>query len=54
MAFIDQTDDALTNNFDDLGQTSCLKIASWTFSSSSVVLHLLCEHHLCLEFDCFL
>jgi len=54
MAFVNQMDDVLTNNFDDLVQTLYLKIVSWTFYSSLITLHLLCNHHLRLEFECFL
>jgi len=54
MAFVNQMDDVLTNNFDDLVQTLYLKIVSWTFYSSLIALHLLCKHHLRLEFECFL
>jgi len=53
MTWVNQMDDVLTNNFDDLVQTSYLKIISWTFSSSLIALHLLLDHHPCLEFEYF-
>ena len=40
MTFVNQMDDELTNNFDDLVQSLYSKIASWTFFSPSIVLHL--------------
>jgi len=48
---VNQMDDVLTNNFDDLVQTLYLKIVSWTSCSSLITLHLLLDHHLCLEFE---
>jgi len=54
MALVWQMDDVTTNNFDDSVQTSYLMIVAWTFFYPSIVLHLLCEHHPCLGFECFL